>query len=78
MDNKYDNPAFYIGIIAGIKVVLSLFGYNIITDEQVNTIANGVAAIFSVGVVVYGLFRTKSLKLQNQALRTDYARKIVR
>jgi hypothetical protein len=76
MDNKYANPAFYIGIIAGIKVVLSLFGYNIITDEQVNSIANGVAALVAVGVLIWAKFHTATLTADNQTLRAQYAKLI--
>lgn len=36
------------GILGATKLALEAFGYSIITDEQINAIANGVAAAATV------------------------------
>lgn len=42
------SPAFYAAILGAIKLVSDAFGYEVISDEQVNTIANGLATLFIV------------------------------
>jgi len=46
--DQLKSPAFYVGILGGMKLILMAFGIDIITDEQVNNIANGFAALFTV------------------------------
>lgn len=46
-------PAFWIAILGAVKVVASSFGYELFQEDQIETIANGVAAIVTVvGVTV--------------------------
>ncbi|QRF22946.1 hypothetical protein FY534_04080 [Alicyclobacillus sp. TC] len=37
-----------VGILAGLKLILDAFGIHIITSTEVNQIANGFAALFSI------------------------------
>lgn len=41
-----------IGLLGAAKLVLDGFGWNIISDDQINSIANGVAAIVTIAGVV--------------------------
>jgi len=36
------------GLLGAAKLALEAFGYSIITDDQINAIANGVAAVAAV------------------------------
>jgi hypothetical protein len=36
------------GLLGAAKLALEAFGYSIITDEQINAIANGMAAVATV------------------------------
>lgn len=45
---KLCQPLFWISLISGVKLILNAFGVAIISDEQANDIANGLAAIFTV------------------------------
>jgi hypothetical protein len=36
------------GLLGAAKLALEAFGYSIITDDQINAIANGVAAVATV------------------------------
>jgi uncharacterized membrane protein len=47
-------PAFYVALLGATKLVTDAFGLQIISDEQVNTIANGLAAIVTVVGVALG------------------------
>ena len=49
--DRLRNPLFYVGILGGVKLILTAFGVDIITDEQINQIANGLAAICTVAGV---------------------------
>lgn len=41
-----------IGLLGAIKLTLESFGIHVITDEQINSIADGVAAVFAVAGVI--------------------------
>ena len=42
-----------VAVLGAVKIVLQAFGLDIITDDQINAIANGVAAIVTIfGVVM--------------------------
>ncbi|MCL6547533.1 MAG: hypothetical protein K6T30_01335 [Alicyclobacillus sp.] len=47
-----------VGLLGALKLILQAFGYNILTDQEVNDIANGVAAVVTViGVIMTHLRR---------------------
>jgi len=50
------SPAFYIALLGAAKLVLNAFGVTLITDDQINGIANGFATLFAtLGIVIgYG------------------------
>lgn len=53
MWDRAQKPAFYLGILGALKLCSEAFGVQIITEEQINAIANGLAALATViGVVV--------------------------
>mgnify|MGYP000897571342 FL=1 len=61
MDEKQDKifsrlskPAFYIALLGAGKLVADAFGCPIITDDQVNAIANGLACLVTVIGVAMG------------------------
>jgi uncharacterized membrane protein YdcZ (DUF606 family) len=41
-----------VGLLGAAKLVLDSFGWNVITDDQINSIANGVAALVTIAGVV--------------------------
>lgn len=48
MLEKLRKPTIVAGVLGAIKLATDTFGLNIITDDQVNAIANGIAAIAAV------------------------------
>lgn len=54
IQNRLTNPAFYIAILGAAKLVSDAFGYPIISDSQVNIMANGLAALATVTGVAMG------------------------
>jgi uncharacterized membrane protein len=76
MLEKLNNPLFYIGILSGIKLLLNTLGYNLISDDQVNAIANGIAALVVVIAGIVAKTRNNQVVQENQVLRTKYAQKI--
>lgn len=50
---RVGRPLFWVGLLGGAKLIADSFGYSFITDDQINSIANGFAAVFMViGVYV--------------------------
>lgn len=52
--SRLNKPAFYIALLGAAKLVTDAFGCQFITDEQVNNIANGLAALVTVAGVAMG------------------------
>ena len=53
MFEKMKKPLFWAGVIGAAKLATDAFGVQLITNEQVNVIADGLAALATViGVVV--------------------------
>lgn len=52
--NRLTKPAFYIALLGAAKLVTDAFGYSLITDDQINNIANGLAALVTVVGVAMG------------------------
>ena len=48
MLEKLRKPTIIAGLIGAIKLATDAFGLNIIADDQVNAIANGVAAVAAI------------------------------
>ena len=50
---RLSSPAFYLALLGAAKLVLNAFGITIITDEQINAVANGLATLLAtVGIAV--------------------------
>jgi len=52
-------PLLVAGIVGSIKLLADTLGYQIITDEQVNAIANGVSAVVAIIAVFLNNRREK-------------------
>jgi uncharacterized membrane protein len=53
MYEKMKKPLFWTGVIGAVKLATDAFGIQLITNEQVNAIADGLAALATVvGVAV--------------------------
>jgi len=52
--SRLTRPAFYIALLGAAKLISDAFGYRLLTDEQVNSIANGLAALAAVAGVIMG------------------------
>lgn len=52
--SRLKSPAFYVAILGAAKLVTDAFGLTLITDEQINAIANGLSAIATVVGVAIG------------------------
>ena len=51
---RLNKPAFYVAILGALKLITDAFGMQIITSDQINDIANGLAAIVTVVGVAAG------------------------
>lgn len=51
---RLNKPAFYVSILGALKLITDAFGCQIITDDQINAIANGLAALATVVGVAVG------------------------
>lgn len=50
---RLSSPAFYVALLGAAKLGLNAFGVHLISDDQVNEIANGLATLTAViGVAV--------------------------
>lgn len=59
--DKAKSPAFWAGIVGSAKLATDAMGLQLITNEQLNAIANGLAAIGAViGVIASHLPRDKT------------------
>lgn len=54
MYSRLCKPAFYVALLGAAKLVTDAFGLQLITDDQVNNIANGLAALITVLGVAMG------------------------
>lgn len=53
MLEKMKKPAFWLGILGVIKLASDTMGYKFIEDSQINSIADGIATVFTVmGVII--------------------------
>lgn len=59
-----------VAILGAIKLVIQAFGYDVINDEQINAIANGVASI----VAVVGVLLSNRKKGVTIGDRADYSK----
>jgi len=48
MLERLRRPTIVMGLLGAVKLAAGSFGYDIISDEQINAIANGVSAIAAV------------------------------
>jgi len=50
---KFRKPTLVVAILGAIKLVLDVAGIPVLTDENINAIANGVAAVATiVGILI--------------------------
>lgn len=59
MLDKFENPVYWLAILSGIKLILNANGINLISDDQVNAIADGIASLITVGAAIVALVSTK-------------------
>ncbi len=52
--SRLSRPAFYVAILGATKLVIDAFGLQLFSDDQVNSIANGLAALATVVGVAMG------------------------
>ncbi|WP_068794140.1 hypothetical protein [Brevibacillus laterosporus] len=52
MKEQGNIPLLVAGIIGSIKLLVDTLGYQIITDDQVNAIGNGVSAVVTILAVL--------------------------
>ena len=62
VSERLKQATFWVGLLGAVKLATDAFGFNIISDEQVNTIANGLAAICTVGGILLGVVFGKEQK----------------
>ena len=74
MAEKLNNPLFYIGIFSGLKLLLNTIGYDLISDTQVNAIANGLAALVVVIAGIVAKVHNQQVTAELQTMRTQYAK----
>jgi len=53
MLEKFRKPALVIAILGAVKLVTDAFGVQILTNESINEIANGVSAVVAIiGILI--------------------------
>ena len=52
--NRLNKPAFYVAILGAVKLMTDAFGIQLISDDQINAVANGLAALATVVGVAIG------------------------
>jgi len=53
MLEKFRKPALFVAVLGAIKLVSDAWGFQLLTNEQVNDISNGLAAIATVvGILI--------------------------
>lgn len=52
MLDKFNKPALWVALLGALKLILDSFGISLISDTQVNDIANGIAALVTVAGVI--------------------------
>lgn len=67
MNIKFTSPLFWVSIISALKVVLDTIGIQVVNNQQVDTLANGVAVVFVIiGIFVdHGFRQSKVLTPEN-------------
>jgi len=48
MMEKMKSPLFWLGVFGALKLALDTMGHGVITDAQVNALANGLATVFAI------------------------------
>lgn len=48
MIEKFRKPALFIAVLGAVKLVTDAFGFQLLTDESINDISNGLAALVTV------------------------------
>ena len=48
MLERMRKPALFIAVLGAVKLVTDAFGFQLLTNEQVNDISNGLAALATV------------------------------
>lgn len=51
-----------VGLLAAVKIITDAFGWHVITNQEVNAIANGLAALLTVLTVVMSHMRSEKIK----------------
>ena len=69
MLQRLENPVYWLAILSGLKLILNACGVDIITDNQINNIANGVAAIIAVIALVWTQYINAQLTKQIGVLK---------
>ena len=50
---RLSSPAFYLALLGAAKLVLNACGITLITDDQINAVANGLATLLAtVGIAI--------------------------
>ena len=53
MIEKFRKPALFIAVLGAVKLVTDAFGFQLLTDESINDISNGLAALVTVvGILI--------------------------
>lgn len=47
-EQKIDYVTLTAGLLGAVKIILQALGYDIIDDNQINTLANGIGIIFTI------------------------------
>lgn len=62
MEQKINIVTILVAVLGAVKIVLQAFGIDVITDQMINDIANGVAALVTIFGVVMSHRKPKELE----------------
>ena len=69
MLDKLENPVYWLAILSGLKLITDASGFPIISDHQVNAVADGVASLITVIAGIIALVSTKEKNTTIKSLR---------
>ncbi|MED1788103.1 hypothetical protein P4V47_11490 [Brevibacillus laterosporus] len=60
MKTAGNKAVLFAGVLGSIKLLTEAYGYSVITDDQINAIANGLSAVAAVIAAFMNNFKSKN------------------
>lgn len=76
MNQQINYITVLVAVLGAVKIVLQAFGIDVVTDQMINDIANGVAALVTIFGVVMSHRKPKALQDEGGAVGAKSAHPI--